>query len=218
MTLTVVAILIAVLCGILLIFRSVRSVEDVSLKANRYSRKIHKSAANAHKVPKKTEPKIHSTVVAPAQPIQESLLETGSSLDSKPAIEVVTLYIKAKQDRPYAGYELLQSILSAGLRFGKINLFHRYTTTQEKILYSLANAKAPGTFDLTKMGAFCSQELALFFKVNSVDDPLETYNMLLNTAGELIEDLGGQVFDDRHELLTPEMVIKTRQQLRADGN
>src|SRR3990167_2175937 len=77
---------------------------------------------------------------------------------------VVALYLMMPEGMTYAGYELLQALLSAGLRFGEHRIFHRHTHKDGRgdVLFHCASAIAPGTFDLTKMGSFTSQGLCLF--------------------------------------------------------
>ncbi len=129
---------------------------------------------------------------------------------------IITFHVMAMQDRPYTGYELLQAILSVGMRYGKHRIFHRHqeTTGRGKVLFSLASVTRPGFFDLPKMGAFSTVGLSLFFKANNVDDPLAVYELMLQTSGQLVEDLGGRVLEERHQLLTPAIVIEQRRRLR----
>ncbi len=53
--------------------------------------------------------------------------------------EILYLILSAKSGKPYVGYELLQALLSAGLRFGPMDLFHYYQEIngKDKILLAL---------------------------------------------------------------------------------
>lgn len=238
MSLTMVAMLIAVLCGVLLVLRLLRPANDDSIKPNRYSRKQRKSDPSVSysslptsamdnmtdevldlkqkKAPSYFHEKTQPIVVQPTLD-EQSEIPRDNCPPSEPPVPVITFYLIAKQNRPYTGYELLQSILASGLRYGRMSLFHRYANSngQGDVLFSLASATAPGTFDLAKMGGFSTTGLALFFKIDKVADPFAAYEMMLQTAGQLVEDLGGQVLDDSQNVLTPQTVIKTREQLRA---
>jgi len=129
----------------------------------------------------------------------------------------IALYLIAPKNTLYAGYELLQALLSAGLRFGEHRIFHRHEQKDGRgsVLFHCASAIAPGTFDLSKMGAFTSSGLCLFFSVNRVEDPLLTFDMMLNTVDQLSEDLGGYVLDEKHESFTKETMIRLRQKIRS---
>lgn len=116
---------------------------------------------------------------------------------------LVVLYLMAPENQPYNGYELLQALLSAGLRYGKMQIFHRHEqkTGRGDILFSLASATSPGTFELPKMGGFSCTGLVLFFEAAKLKDPRKAFEVMIDTAFQLAEDLGGEVLDDqRHEL------------------
>lgn len=121
---------------------------------------------------------------------------------------LITITLRAAKDRPYRGYELLQALLTSGLRFNRTGVFHRYQKliNRDEVLFTLISAVAPGTFELPKMGTFTSPALTLFMQTGQLRDPLQTYNMMLATAEELVDVLGGQVLDEKREPLTPEKI------------
>lgn len=133
---------------------------------------------------------------------------------------VVVIYLVAPEGNPYAGYELLQALLSAGLRFGKNRIFQRHVHKDGRgeVLFHCASAVAPGTFDLTQMGTFSCVGLSLFFSASHVDEPLSTFDCLLETVDQLVEDLGGQVLDETRSLFSKDRMVKYRQQIRAFEN
>ncbi len=122
--------------------------------------------------------------------------------------EVLTITLRAVEGRPYKGYELLQALLTSGLRYSRTGVFHRYQQliNRDEVLFSLISAVAPGTFELPKMGAFSSPALTLFMQTADLQNPVQTYNMMLNTAKELTDMLGGQLLDENKIPLTAEKV------------
>ena len=132
------------------------------------------------------------------------------------AVPIVTFHVMALEGRPYSGYELLQAILSVGMRYGKHQIFHRHRekTGRGPVLFSLSSATRPGYFDLSKMGGFSTQGLSLFFKADKVNDPLAVYELMLQTTDWLVEGLGGHVLDENYELVTPARVVEQRKLLR----
>lgn len=130
--------------------------------------------------------------------------------DSLPE-RIVVFHLCAEPGRRYEGYELLQALLTAGMRFGDMDIFHRHEkkTGEGSVLFSLASMTKPGTFDMSQMGAFSTQGLTLFLTVNNkLKDPITAFQALLNTVDQLVEDLGGKVFDESHQLLSKEKVME----------
>lgn len=156
--------------------------------------------------------------------VNQPALQTAFSVSAKPISSqsdvLVILYLMAPEGQVYAGYELLQSLLSAGLRFGKNRIFARHEQKDGRgdVLFYCAQATAPGTFDLMKMGTVSCKGLSLFFSASSVAEPLATLDYLLETLDQLTEDLGGSVMDENRQLFTKESMVKYRQQLRAIEN
>ncbi|CAM4418475.1 MAG: Cell division protein ZipA [Legionellaceae bacterium] len=117
---------------------------------------------------------------------------------------LIVLHVMALPGSIFLGYTLLQSLLTVGFRFGEMNIFHRHEqlTGQGKILFSLASATEPGTFNLNDIGSLSCVGLSLFMHTDKVDDPEQTFNLLLNTAYLLAEDLGGKVLDEHFQELS----------------
>lgn len=136
-------------------------------------------------------------------------LDDGQSLvsepiDSEEITGVQILHVMAKGNKVFAGYELLQALLSSGFRFGKMAIFHYYQpeTQQKEVLFSLASAVEPGVFDMQNMGAFVCPGLTLFMQPsgNSIKDKA-TYALMIKTAQHLKEDLDGVLLNKQKQLM-----------------
>ncbi|KTD22197.1 cell division protein ZipA [Legionella lansingensis] len=117
----------------------------------------------------------------------------------------VVMFLLAKENRQLAGYELLQTVLAAGLRFGEGHLFHRhqYPNGQGPVLCSLAAATASGVFDLQNIGAFSARGLCLFMQ--SSGNPTidaERLTIMHETAKQLADGLDTYLLDDQRQPLT----------------
>lgn len=147
-----------------------------------------------------------NTVVAPTRDINSNAYIQ----------DIIVLNIVAPSERQYAGYELLQALLAAGLRHGKMNIFHRHEQLNGRgeILFSVASMTEPGIFELNKMGGFSCTGLTLFMRLTSLKDPMQTFELLLDTAKQLLEDLGGILRDESHELLTEAKIKEWRMNIQ----
>lgn len=126
--------------------------------------------------------------------------------------DYITLHVIAPQEYPYNGYELLQSLLASGLRYGAYNIFHRHETKtgRGRVLFSVASVNKPGTFELSKMGSFSCPGLTLFMVLKDAPDAMKAFDTLLEVAKQLAEDLGGEVWDEKRNALKKDKVAELR--------
>lgn len=153
--------------------------------------------------------------------MEESEFESEDDYDDRSSSpsEIIAIYLIANQGQPYSGYELLQALLTAGLRFGKMNIFHRHeeVSGRGEVLFSLASVVEPGTFEMNKMGGFSSPGLVLFLRINKVKDPLKAFEIMHTTAQQLIDDLGGEICDEYRRPLTAEKIADYRSHILASS-
>lgn len=130
--------------------------------------------------------------------------------------DLVILYVMTSAARPFASYELLQALLTAGLRFGERDIFHRYLVKdeQQKILFSVASAVEPGVFDLANIGGYSCTGLSLFMSISNVDDAAATFETMLDTARQLTDDLAGQLYDETQQPLTEATIAEYRERVQ----
>ena len=101
----------------------------------------------------------------PANPSAEPDSQTAVKKSCAPIDgSTVMMFLSAKENRQLAGYELWQTVLAAGFRFGEGQLFHRHQLSngQGPVMCSLAAATPQGVFDLQNIGAFFVRGLCLF--------------------------------------------------------
>ncbi len=129
------------------------------------------------------------------------------------------MFLLAKDNRQFAGYELLQTVLAAGLRFGEGHLFHRhqFSNGQGPVICSLAAATATGVFDLQNIGAFSVRGLCLFMQ--SSKDPIvdeERFSIMLDTARQLSNGMDAHLLDDQRKPLTEERIARYHRLLHIE--
>jgi cell division protein ZipA len=133
---------------------------------------------------------------------QKPSLHVDSNHDVTEKAVSVMIFLLAKDNRQLVGYELLQTLLAAGLRFGDGQMFHRHQhlNGQGPVLCSLAAATATGTFDLQNIGAFSVHGLCLFMQAsgNSTIDA-ERFTIMLDTAKQLSDDLDTHLLDEQRK-------------------
>lgn len=128
---------------------------------------------------------------------QATIKKTPHSQGQQDIDNYIILQLMAPSQRPYRGYELIQTLISAGFHYGKMNIFHFYADPLEKkeLLFSLASAIEPGTFDLDQTGEIVCPGLCLFMSIQKVKSANTTFDLMLETAQLLAQDLGGVLCD-----------------------
>lgn len=113
----------------------------------------------------------------------------------------IILQLMAPKQRPYRGYEFIQTLTSTGFHYGKMNIFHFYADpiTKKELLFSLASAIEPGTFDLDNTGEIVCHGLCLFMSIHKVKSALTTFDLMWETAQTLAQDLGGILCDKQFQ-------------------
>lgn len=161
--------------------------------------------------------------------IQEKMEETAEAandFDEKNAAvanndqvlpqEVVQLEIRAYPDQPYMGYELLQALLAAGFRYGEMNVFNRYDEEGKRVLFSLGVSSPTHSFELSTMGGFSCSGLVMYMSLDgSGSGLLRVFDLMLDTATQLIEDLGGELLDEKQNPVNEEIIAEWQGRIRA---
>jgi len=122
--------------------------------------------------------------------------------------DFIVMRLIAEGNRPYASYELLQTLFANGLRFGDMDIFHRHQKKEGEgpILFSLASALEPGTFDIQNMGDYSCQGLTIFMKFDGQQNLNSTFDLMLETARQLADDLGGKIFTEDNKPLNDNVI------------
>ncbi len=141
---------------------------------------------------------------SPEVPSSPTLTNTDFTPATPPVLpKTMCFYVRAKNHEQFFGYDLLQAILNQGFVHGSGDFFH-YAEQVGHTIISLANAAAPGTFNLDQMGAFTTQGLCLFIQPQRLVKPLAAFDLMVHKATLLAEELRGIVEDEHHHLLTAE--------------
>lgn len=130
--------------------------------------------------------------------------------------DFIVMRVIAEQNQLYQGYELLQALLANGFRYGAMHIFHRHEQQNGsgKILFSLASATEPGTFDLENMGQTACKGLTLFLQFKDQNNLTRAFELMLETAKQLTEDLGGKILDYNNQRINNQIINNWRKQIQ----
>lgn len=130
--------------------------------------------------------------------------------------EVLVLNVTAKDGRVFSGDDLLQILITSGLKFGDMNIFHKRLAKehQSTVIFSVANMLNPGTFDLNNMDEFTTLGISFFLALPSPINNLDAFEQMLGVAQEIRDTLGGDLKDDHRNGMTGQTIEHYRQRIR----
>ncbi|TYK65490.1 cell division protein ZipA [Colwellia echini] len=118
--------------------------------------------------------------------------------------QVIILSVVMPPNQQMLGAALLPSLLTLGLRYGEMNIFHRHQDSagNGKVTFSLANIMNPGSFDLDTMETFATQGVSLFMTLPNAGDSFAVFEQMLSAAKQLAQEFNGQLLDDKRNVMT----------------
>jgi cell division protein ZipA len=129
--------------------------------------------------------------------------------------DVIVINVMARSGFAIPGQKLLETLLACDVRFGDMDIFHRYGREGQRrfVLFSIANLVEPGTFDLDRMDEFSTPGICMFMRLPGPPDPQEAFHVMLETARVLSEQLDADLYDDQHCKLRQQSLEHMRERI-----
>ena len=128
------------------------------------------------------------------------------SVNKAPEVEqeVIVVSVVKPEGEPISGAALLPTLLTLGLRYGEMNIFHRHEDNagNGNVTFSLANVMNPGTFDLDEIESFSTQGVTLFMTLPNAGDAFDIFNNMMSAARHLAKEFNAQLLDDKRSVMT----------------
>lgn len=151
-----------------------------------------------------------------------ALAETAAEApEEAPETERVVTVRLVSKDEPLNAQTVVLALRAAGLQHGRYGIFHRMPESGGgEPLFSVANLTEPGTFDLANLAETTLPGMSFFILLPGVGDPVERFDMMVDTARSLALELKAELHDDRgstwsiqRERYVREQIIEYRYQL-----
>ncbi len=182
-------------------------------------------------VPSDDPPLLTETVVesdavetAPAAPGENLDLLEGLGVDRDGAgahsadvdSEVQLLHVVARDEGSFAGDDILEVLLAYEMRFGEMNFFHRHEQAAGRgnVVFSVANMRQPGVFDIDAMADFSTTGLIFFLNLPGPEDMMAAFDLMVETAQGVAENLDGELLDETRSVTTKQTLEHLRQRIR----
>ncbi len=170
--------------------------------------------------PRKVQPQVEMPRAAPnvpmtkVQPAAVTEIEIQEPQEEK--LDVIVLNVHCASNQPFIGTKLFDSMQQNGLLFGEMDIFHRHADLSGtgKVLFSVANMMQPGTLMHDDPADFSTKGISFFMTLPCFGDPEQNFKLMLKTAQQIADDLGGHVLDDARNLMTPNRLDAYRKQIQ----
>ncbi len=137
--------------------------------------------------------------------------------EDKDASEVLIISVMAKSEERISGVDLLNCLMSLNLKFGEMDIFHRYQEDDGDgpVYFSLANMVVPGTFNLAQMKEFSTPGVTLFMQLplEAGSETLTAFDLFAQAAKTLAHDLQGELKDENRSVMTNQTFEHYRQRV-----
>ena len=147
---------------------------------------------------------------------EDDYAEESSEQPQQEPEEVLIINIMAPRGQMFNGAQLLDALLKCGMRYGDMNIFHRYSDTKGEgtLLFSMANMVKPGIFDLDTMDQFETPGVSLFMTLPLNADSMQSFDLMVDTAQTIAEKLDGELKDEQRSVMTRQTIEHSRQRIR----
>lgn len=132
------------------------------------------------------------------------------------SFEVIVLNVHCATSEPFVGTKLFDSMKQNGLLYGEMDIFHRHSDLSGtgKVLFSVANMMQPGTLKHDDPDEFTTKGISFFMTLPCYGDSEQNFKMMLRTAQQIADDMGGNVLDEKRNLMTPDRLAQYRRQIK----
>ena len=148
--------------------------------------------------------------VEPAEPITQE--------EDDPVVRewdlVIALTIMAPAETMFTGKALKHVLESHDLHFGDMQIYHRYISANRKQpLFSVANILDPGTLLPDQILSLQTPGVLLFARLPGPMNGMALFDLLLESAEQMADQLEGVLCDDQRQPLTDSAIESLRSRI-----
>lgn len=125
---------------------------------------------------------------------------------------IASINVVANSPVGFPGNTIAAVANDLGMRFGEMNVFHRYNG-DGRLEYSMANLFKPGNFDRDNMEKFRTKGITLFMQVPRAFDCVNVFGDMITVAIQLADRMGGRLVDQDMKPLTESGINTIRAQI-----
>lgn len=130
--------------------------------------------------------------------------------------DVIAIHVRSNNTDGFDGPLVLSTILEIGMRFGSMEIFHKRggSDSGSRIVYSLANAVEPGTFNLNDVSSFSTPCVVFFMQLPCPSKPLAAFRDMLDAADKFAKALDGILLDEQRNVLHQQTLVHIHERIQ----
>ncbi|KXF81261.1 cell division protein ZipA [Enterovibrio coralii] len=142
--------------------------------------------------------------------------EVVEEAPKEPETQVLIINVQASGNTEFQGEDLINCLEQHGMLFGEMEIFHRHADLAGtgKVLFSAANMFNPGSFPLTTIHQFTTPGVTFFMTLPCFGEAEQNFKLMLRTAQEVADQMGGLVTDDNRNMMTPQRLDGYREKIK----
>lgn len=142
--------------------------------------------------------------------------EQQAPSDAPPAQQLIVVNVQARNHQEFEGNELINFLEQYGMLFGDMEIYHRHADLAGtgKILFSVANMLNPGSFPLDSIQQFTTPGITFFMTLPCHGEAEQNFKLMLQTAQQVADQLGGLVTDENRAMMTPQRLNEYRDKIK----
>lgn len=174
-------------------------------------------ASDAYEEP---EPVVRHDVVTPHPVVERAKRHHVNAARARETLsdadEIIVISVLARNEEGFDGTTLLKLMLACGLRFSEMGIFHRFETESDdsQLQFSMVNVLKPGVFDLDRMDEIVTPGVSFLMPLPGANDTSTAFEAMLETAMVLVRNLGGELKDENHSVMTAQTIEFARQRVQ----
>jgi cell division protein ZipA len=132
----------------------------------------------------------------------------------------IVMTVMARSGERFSGDALRDALEKADLYHGDMKIFHRHERPKDltsPTLFSVANVLSPGNFEPERMDTLTSPGIAMFMRLPGPEHPADAFQLMLDAAKTVAEDLDGTLCDESRSTLTPQSINHLRERIADFG-
>lgn len=137
--------------------------------------------------------------------------------EPEPEEDVIVINVHGMGSERFNGNRLFNSLEQNGLVFGDMGIYHRHSdlSGSGKVLFSTANMVAPGHFQVPEGDEFSTPGISFFLPLPCYGDAEHNFKLMLQTAQLVSSELGGNILDEKRDMLTPNKIDEYKQRAKV---